>query len=93
MLEFKDAWRMKTTMREDYYLLFHETSKFLYYMSKSKLVLKKRKAPGLTTRTDITSNSINVSFSKSDRKKFDLEKIYKEKFIDYKPKIFTQTPF
>lgn len=94
MKEFVDGCNKKIKMvNSDYYLLFHETPKFLYYMSKSKIVLKKKKVPGISTRTDTTSNSINVKLSKTDWEKFDFNKIYKEKFLDYVPKIFRKDVF
>lgn len=80
MKKFKDAFGRKYVEKDDYFMLVFEDDETLYYVSKSKMVLKKKK---LKIGNSQYAKSEEVRMTKKDYDRIDFEKAYKEKFTNY----------
>ena len=64
---------------KDYWILIKETSSFLYYLSKSKKLLKKRKN-GFTNRGDVATKKVPLTIK--DKREIDLDYYWNKKFVE-----------
>ena len=64
---------------KDYWILIKETSSFLYYLSKSKKLLKKRKN-GFTNRGDVATRKVALTIK--DKREIDIDYYWNRKFVE-----------